>query len=103
MGSGVSIRLFKDQWFRALPCKCEVFDSVDSCQLMEIGGWDSGCRVNGTWCGVVWLPCKRAGLDLLLLYSNQAYGRVIKKSMSLKYEPASEPLHISRFHANERG
>ena len=38
---------------------------------------------------------RRAIHSLLFIYYSQAYHSVIYKSMSLKYEPASELLHIS--------
>jgi len=39
----------------------------------------------------------------LLLYYSQTQSRVLQKSMSLKYEPASEPLHISVKYEVARG
>ena len=79
-----------------------LFSTLEDCRAQVLLPRDLGvflwarypCRE--MWAGAGWQPPRSRIVHLpLLLFCSRAKGRVIHKSVSLKYEPFSEPLQVS--------
>ena len=63
--------------------------------FLKLTGWKTLCKLTEQGAHLGLLGPVLDALALGLVLKGPALGRKIQKSMRLKYEPSSEPLHIS--------